>query len=243
MTRHIIWWSAGAASTIAAKLHLNQHPNAQLVYTDPGSEHPDNTRFRNDIENWLGATIQVLKSDNYQDTWDVWERTGWIVGSAGARCTVELKKRLRQQFQHHTDIQVFGYTADEQTRVDRFRQANPEVNIATPLIDHGLDKSDCLALLQHAGIELPAMYRLGYRNANCIGCPHGSTGYWNMIRRDFPDVFQRMALLERKLDNACCRPGGVPVFLDQLDPDRGDIRTDPETDCSLLCNAAINDIQ
>jgi hypothetical protein len=58
-----------------------------------------------------------------------------------------------------------------------------------------------------------------------------------MIRRDFPDVFDRMAGLERQLKVAVCRPGGQPVFLDQLEPDRGDIRTEPDIECSLLCAA------
>jgi len=212
-----------------------------LVYTDPGSEHPDNTRFRSDVEEWLGVKITVLKSTEYEDTWDVWQRTRWLVGAGGARCTVELKKRLRQEFEDIEDIQVFGYTVEEQHRVDRFRDANPDVVLSTPLIEAGLTKADCLGMLVRAGIELPAMYKLGYQNANCIGCPHGGMGYWNMIRRDFPDVFDRMSKLERKLDNAICRPGGNPVWLDQLDPDRGDIRTEPTIECSLLCAAAEND--
>ena len=235
--RHTIWWSAGAASTVAAMLHLRQHPDAQLVYTDPGSEHPDNHRFRADVEAWLGVKITVLKSEHYEDTWDVWERTGWLVGPKGTRCTVELKKRLRQQYEDPTDVQVFGYTAEEQHRVDRFRKVNPDVNLVTPLIDADIGKADCLGILERAGIALPAMYLLGYSNANCVGCPHGGAGYWNMIRRDFPDTFDRMAKLERKLNAAVCRPGGVPVFLDELDPDRGDIRTEPSIECSLLCAA------
>ena len=39
--------------------------------------------------------------------------------------------------------------------------ANPEVNIIVPLIDKGLTKSDCLAMIQDAGIDLPEMYKLG----------------------------------------------------------------------------------
>lgn len=239
MSRHVIWWSAGAASTIAAKLHLRDHPDSVLVYCDTRSEHPDNERFRRDVEAWLGVEIQVLASTEYHDTWDVWERTGWLVGSKGTRCTVELKKRLRQQFEDPDDIQVFGYTAEETARAERFRKVNPDVRLVTPLIDAGLTKAECLGALQVAGIELPAMYQLGYQNANCIGCPHGGAGYWNMIRRDFPETFDRMAKLERKLNVACCRPGGVPVFLDQLDPNRGDIRTEPDAECGLLCYSEV----
>ena len=212
-------------------LHLREHPDAELVYTDPGSEHPDNQRFRADVETWLGKTITVLHSDKYVDTWDVWTKRRYLVGHKGTLCTVELKKRLRQQFEDLDDIQVFGYTAEEQSRVDRFRNANPDVNLVCPLIDHGLSKADCLGILVSAGIELPAMYLLGYQNANCIGCPHGGMGYWNMIRRDFPDVFDRMAVLERDIGHSVIRE----TWLDELDPERGDIRTEPNIECSLLC--------
>jgi hypothetical protein len=42
--RTIVWFSAGAASAVAAKLTLAEGP-AVLAYTNPGSEHPDNERF------------------------------------------------------------------------------------------------------------------------------------------------------------------------------------------------------
>ena len=70
--RHVIWWSAGAASTIAARIHLRDHPGAHLVYTDTRAEHPDNLRFRSDVERWLGVTVEVLASDEYLDPWNVW---------------------------------------------------------------------------------------------------------------------------------------------------------------------------
>jgi len=233
--RHTIWWSAGAASTIAAQIHLQDHPEATLIYTDPGGEHPDNVRFRHDVEQWLGVEIVVMRSAKYADPWDVFDRTRFLVGPGGARCTVELKKRLRQQYEDPTDIQVFGYTAEEQARADRFRKANPDVRLVTPLIEQGITKAQCLGKLLEAGIDLPAMYLLGFQNANCIGCPQGGMGYWNMIRKHFPDVFDRMAKQERELDNAVCRPGGVPVWLDELDPNRGDMRTEPDIECGPLC--------
>ncbi len=38
------------------------------------------------------------------------------------------------------------------------------------------------------------MYDLGYPNNNCIGCVKGGMGYWNKIRKDFPEVFQKRAV-------------------------------------------------
>ena len=97
---------------------------------------------------------------------------------------------------------------------------------------------DCLAMIDRAGIELPAMYRLGYRNNNCVGCPKGGLGYWNKIRRDFPDVFDRMARLEREIGHTCSRDDDGAVWLDELDPERGSHADEPSFECSLLCAIA-----
>jgi 3'-phosphoadenosine 5'-phosphosulfate sulfotransferase (PAPS reductase)/FAD synthetase len=236
--RTVVWFSAGAASAVASMLTLRTTADAILVYTDPGSEHPDNDRFIADVENWLRVNVVRLKSAKYADTWQVWTERRYLNGPSGALCTTELKKKLRQQFQQADDVQVFGYTVEEQHRADRFREQNPEVDLRTPLIDAGLTKSDCLAIVDRAGIELPAMYQLGYRNNNCVGCPKGGIGYWNKIRRDFPDVFDRMARLERELGHTCTRDDNGAVFLDELDPDRGNHADEPSFECSLLCHVA-----
>jgi len=241
--RVVIWFSCGVTSAIAAKMALNEWAavhECHVVYCDPGAEHPDNQRFLHDIEQWLAHPIEVLRSTEYRDTWDVFERTRWLNGVKGARCTTELKKKLRHAYQRPDDIQVFGFDADERARADRFRANNPDVDLRTPLIARGLTKADCLALVERAGIELPAMYRLGFSNANCIGCVKGGAGYWNKIRRHFPEAFARMAQLERQLNAALLKRvvhgQRQRLFLDELSPDAG--RPDevmPE--CSLLCAA------
>jgi hypothetical protein len=87
------------------------------------------------------------------------------------------------------------------------------------------------------------MYKMGYRNNNCIGCVKGQSGYWNKIRRDFPGVFARMAATERELDAAICKREGVTdgkrwrerVFLDELPPDAGRYNAEPDIECGVLC--------
>jgi 3'-phosphoadenosine 5'-phosphosulfate sulfotransferase (PAPS reductase)/FAD synthetase len=245
VTRTVIWFSAGAASAVAAKLTL-AHPTTDetvIAYCDPGSEHPDNQRFIADCAKWFGQPIIQLKSDKYADTWQVWQERRYLIGPAGALCTVELKKKQRLKFERPTDVQVFGYTSEEQRRVTRFREQNPGVDLRTPLIEHGLTKADCLAMVDRAGIELPAMYRLGYQNANCVMCPHGGVGYANKIRRDFPEAFDRMARLERELGRTCNREAnGDPIWMDELDPDRGNHADEPSYECSLMCALAEEDI-
>jgi len=243
--RTLCWFSAGAASAVACKVAIGEvgHDNLVIAYTDPGSEHPDNERFISECEEWMGHEVTRLKNDKYRDTWDVWDKTRYLVGPAGARCTVELKKRLRFGFQLPDDRQVFGYTSEEVHRANRFREQNVEVDLWTPLIERGLTKDDCLAMVDRAGIELPVMYKLGYRNNNCIGCPKGGMGYWNKIRRDFPEVYDRMAGVERELNVSVLRRDGESVWLDELDPSAGNHADEPSFECSLLCVLAESDFE
>jgi len=243
--RVLAWFSCGDASAVAAKLACDKHgASCEVCYCDTFAyEHPDNRRFLSDIEKWLGRPITILHSDDYKDIYDVFNRTRWLVGVGGARCTTELKKNVRIAYQRPDDIHVFGFTADEQHRVDRFHAENPDLRAEFPLIEHGVTKTDCHAMIREAGIELPAMYRLGYQNNNCIGCVKGQSGYWNKIRRDFPEAFERMAKMERKLNAAICKKEGVTngkrwrkrVFLDELPPDAGRYDEEPDIECGVLC--------
>jgi len=237
MSRTIVWFSCGAASACAAKIMLLENPDSQLVYCDTGSEHADNTRFLKDIEKWLETKVTVIKSLKYKDTWQVFSERRYLSGPKGALCTTELKKIPRFVFQYPDDVQVFGYVAGEERRAERFKQQNFDVMMRVPLIETGMTKGDCLATIRQAGIELPAMYKLGYVNNNCIGCVKGGMGYWNKIRVDFPDVFDRMGRQERELNASILRSKGERIFLDELDPDRGNYGNEPEPSCSMLCEA------
>jgi len=239
VSRVLCWFSAGAASAVATKLAIAEHGDRVVVASiDPGSEHPDNERFRDECAEWFGQEVVLLKSEKYADTWAVWEARRYIVGPSGAPCTGELKKKLRYSFELPDDEQVFGYTSEEESRAERFREQNPGLTLLTPLIDRGLTKQDCLAMIARAGIEIPEMYKLGYRNNNCIGCVKGGMGYWNKIRDDFPEVFQRMALLERDIGAAINRDKGKKVFLDELQIGRGHYPSELAPDCGVLCQIA-----
>lgn len=242
-SRIVCWFSCGAASAVATKLAIVENKKMGLplviAYTQVKEEHPDNERFLGDCERWFGQDIIILRNEKYDASIDeVFRRVRFLVGPRGAACTRLLKKEVRLGFQRFGDRQVFGYTVEEKARVDRFLDANPEVDLWLPLIDRGLTKKDCLAIIDRAGIALPKMYELGYRNNNCIGCVKGGAGYWNKVRVDFPLVFAKRAAQERMLGTAICRVGGRRVFLDELPPEAGDYRMEPDIECGIFCEAA-----
>lgn len=240
--RILAWFSAGAASAVATKLTISEHGHDRVTvaYCDTGSEHPDNKRFIADCEQWFEHEVTVLKSDQYSSVDDVIAKRKYITSPIGAPCTLFLKKRVRQRFERFDDIQVFGYTADklDAARAVRFRETNAEVRLSTPLIDRGLTKSDTIAMIANAGVAVPAMYLLGYQNNNCIGCVKGGMGYWNKIRRDFPEVFELRAKQERSVGHAILSDRNGPVWLDELDPQRGNHKDEANFECSILCAAA-----
>lgn len=218
--RHIAWFSCGAASAVASKMIVDKYgkDDTAVVYCDTlSAEHPDNHRFLLDVQNWLGIGVTIIKSSKYDSVEDVFTKARYMSGVTGAKCTAEMKKIPRYQFQRPTDIHTFGFTSDEPNRIATFEANNWELNLEWPLLEAGITKAECYQILIRAGIELPAMYRLGYKNNNCLGCVKAtSPAYWNKIRTDFPDVFERRATLSREIGCRLTRLKGKRIFLDEL---------------------------
>lgn len=237
--RVISWFSCGAASAVATKLT----PGSLPVYCETGQEHEDSARFMTDCEHWFGRDVQRIKSDEYADTWDVWERTRWLAGIDGARCTTELKVKPRLAFQRPDDIHVFGYTADQNDvrRAKQLRSNYPELKINTPLIDAGITKAATLAMVQQAGIDVPIPYKLGFQNNNCKTCVKAtSPDYWALVRKSYPDDFDRMVKLSRELDVRLTRINDVRIFIDEIPADQP--TTNPIVpSCDFLCHIAEQD--
>lgn len=242
MNRALCWFSCGVASAVAASLAVKKYgDDCEVLYCDTlAYEHPDNKRFLSAVSVWIGKEIKILGSTEYKDIFDVFNKTGWLVGPAGARCTTELKKKVRRKYQRPDDIHVFGFTSDEQNRINKLGISEPDL-VCDWLLSHAkITKNDCYKIIANAGIKIPAMYRLGYKNNNCIGCVKGQAGYWNKIRIDFPEAFARMAAQERKMNvaiNKSYKGDGLrkKVFLDELPPDAGRGLPEPDIECGVLC--------
>lgn len=250
MERIVCQFSCGAASAVATKLVLAEHGDRVLIVNAfIEEEHADNRRFAGDCESWFDRPIVTLRDTKYDaSAIKVFEAVGYIKGPNGAACTSRIKRGLLRTFEKPGDVLVLGYTAEEQHRLDDWRENWPERPIIAPLIDRGLTKEDCKAMVLRAGIRLPRMYELGYDNANCIGCVKGGLGYWRAIREDFPEQFERVAQAEEKVaalhgDGAYIlrhRSGslaGKRFPLRELPPGKAH-RGEPLPACGLFCEMA-----
>lgn len=235
----VCWISAGVSSFVAGYLAKDVD---EYIYIDIENQHPDSMRFIKDCEAYLNKPIQVLKS-NYGSVQNVIKQFRFINGIHGAKCTEILKKRVRKEWEYaHRNcsiIYVWGFDSTEKKRAERLIESMPEFKHEFPLIDKMLSKQDAHAILDSLGIRRPKMYDLGYSNNNCIGCVKGGMGYWNKIRVDFPEIFDRMAKLEREVGHSCING----VYLDELEPTRGRMEDEIMPDCSIMCYLAQSEME
>ena len=242
MSRVVCHFSCGAASAVATKLILSKYAHEQIVIYNSFivEEHPDNRRFLADCEKWFGHPITVLADEKYgASVHEVWRRRRFMVSRFGAACSAALKHNIIDAVCLPNDTHVFGFTCEETGRAKRFL----ETGGLCPLIDAGLTHADCLSMIERAGLVLPEMYRLGFNNANCIGCCKGGEGYWNKIRDVFPEQFAAAVAIDESLGSTMFRnrQTGERYGLKDLKPGTG--RHNEELpSCSFFCEMAEQDI-
>ena len=236
-----VWFSCGAASAAALKLTVDKYgvENVRAVNNPIIEEHHDNLRFAKDVSEWVGIEIEHATNDKYDQpsVVEVFDKRKGMAFPHGAPCTVELKKGARQQWEkrNHVDWHVLGFTVDERNRHERFIKTERD-NVLPVLIDANMTKNDCADMIRMAGIKLPEIYSHGFPNANCIGCVKAtSPTYWNLVRQEFPDVFDERAEQSRKLGARLVRVKNERIFLDELDPRAKGRPLKTMPDCGLFC--------
>ncbi len=239
----VCWISAGVSSFIAGYLAEDVD---EFIYIDIADQHKDSKRFICDCEKLLGREITIISSKEYSSVDEAVRGYGMIRNpyTQFAPCTNILKKRVRKIWEEqHADYDityVWGFDCNEQKRAERLTEIEFEYNHEFPLIDKELTKQDVHGMAERLGIKRPAMYDMGYNNNNCVGCVKGGMGYWNQIRKDFPEVFESRARLERDIGAAILKDSatGEPIYLDELDPTRGRMQDEIMPDCSIMCYLA-----
>lgn len=233
----VSWFSAGVSSAVATKIAIDQID--RVIYTHIDDQHPDTMRFVKDCEAWFGKPVEILQSrikcvDHAMRLFP----NQRVHGKRWAPCTNVLKRRVRKEFEKTAGFDltyVWGMDWSEKDRADRIYLAMPKQDHVFPLIERHIGKQEAHEILFASGIKRPALYDLGYQNNNCLGCCKGGIWYWNCIRRDFKEVFDSRAKLERDIGGTMLYDKNGPIYLDELDPNRGSAQDFIDDDCGIMC--------
>ena len=224
---------------MATKLAIDEID--EVIYTHIDDQHPDTMRFVKDCEEWFGKPITVLQS-RYRTVAACWRASGLRRPTTpqGSPCTKWLKKRVRKEWEaEHEGVKlryVWGMDAKEEMRCERLRGAMPQQEHSFPLVEEKKAKQEAHEILRASGVKRPVPYDLGFHNNNCMGCLRGGRGYFNLIRKVWPEVFAERAALERERGGTILKDAeGNPVWLDELDPEAGRHEGPICDDCGIMC--------
>lgn len=229
----IAWWSGGVRSAVTCHkcIELFGVENVRVVFIDTRNEDDDTYRFKDECEKWYGCEIESISSQEYDNIEDVWYDNLTLGLAKGAKCSSELKIKVRQQFtkRNKFSYQAFGYDNGEVNRANDMKNSNPHLRPIFPLLMFWLSKYDCVKYVQAANslfvqITLPITYRLGLENNNCFrtGCVQGGIGYRQWMQINQPEKFDAMAKREHDITDLKGEPvtickdqsrGGGLVFL------------------------------
>jgi hypothetical protein len=240
----VVWFSCGIASAVAAKRTIEKYGtkyNIRLVYNPVIEEHEDNLRFLHDVEKWLNVKVEFATNYKYPNcsAREIWDKKKFMSSPYGAPCTKILKKEARFQWEYSNKYShmVLGFTVEEKRRHERFVMSERE-NVLPVLIEDGLTRQQCADIINKAGIKPSFMYRLGYPNANCIGCVKiTAPQYWNHVRRTHPSIFNDRIEQSQCLGCKLVELGKQRIMLSDLHPDekRGRPLKTISVDCGIFC--------
>lgn len=168
-----------------------------------------------------------------------------LAGAGGQR-----DARVRKAQEEFAQRRAAAWDAYEKV-AERMLETYPDMKQRYPLIEKGLTKAAVLAIVDGAGIALPPMYALGFHNNNCIPCVKAtSPSYWALVRKEFPEQFERMVKLSRELNVRLVILGREKVdgkvknirgFIDEIPLDQP--TTNPIAPaCDFLCHHASQDL-
>ena len=193
------------------------------------TEHPDTIHFvRNIMIPWAaerGFSVQELTPIRRGEPTTIWNEMMRpdskrdmipVFGEQGNPlrrvCTVDFKVKTIHRWlkangatkENPAYVQL-GISTDEIQRANN-KQTYPYEIKQFPLLDLGMNRTDCMQVIRDAGLPVPP-------KSSCFFCPFHSELTWSELRRDHPDLFDKAQQLEDHLQKRKEESGLRQVFL------------------------------
>lgn len=183
---HVVMFSGGAASYIAAKRVIAEHgrERTHLLFADTGIEDEDLYRFLKEAVAKLGANFVTARDG--RTPWELFRENGMMGNTRADLCSRILKRELldnvvRTVFTN--PVLYFGFDFTEAHRLEGVRRAKPWAQCEAPLLEPPLLwKEDMLAEMRADGIEPSRAYVQGFSHDNCGGfCVKAGQGHFKQL--------------------------------------------------------------
>jgi 3'-phosphoadenosine 5'-phosphosulfate sulfotransferase (PAPS reductase)/FAD synthetase len=196
-TRHVLGISGGKDSSALAIYMRDRVPDMEYFFCDTGAELPETYDFLNRLEGALGRPIARLNSTRDFDHWlEVYQ--GTLPSPQMRWCTKNLKiKPLEAWIGDDTAISYVAIRADE-NRLG-YISTKPNITAVFPFREDGIDRAGVQAILDEAGIGLPAYYEWRTRSG-CYFCFFQRKHEWVGLQDRHPDLFQKAIEYEEKVN-------------------------------------------
>jgi hypothetical protein len=209
--RHLVMFSGGACSYIAAKRVIQRHGKygVVLLFADTLIEDPTLYSFLDDAEKALG--VEVTRVSDGRTPFEVFSDVRFLGNSRVDPCSRILKRDLLNKWREdNCDPEVtvthFGLDFNEPHRLKRVRKLHAPWKVEAYLTQRPVvTKEDMLDEIREDGLEPCDLYRHGFSHANCGGgCIKSGIAQFTLLLKTHPDRYaiweESERMMREKLD-------------------------------------------
>jgi len=204
---YIFSWGGGVNSTaILAMIKLGMLPeltkdNTHIVFADTGAEMPYTYEHTSNClqpmarDGWKVKVLSRSLTPEYYTPqtkqYDLCEyvfHNKWMPSRMFRVCTDKWKIQPLKKYKKSLGdnvVTILGIATEERQRA---KELGSEHTIY-PLIDHNIDRDDCITLIDNAGLPMA-------RKSGCWFCPFTRQEGWIDLYRNFPDLFKKVEEIE-----------------------------------------------
>lgn len=160
----------------------------EAVFVDHGGDWPETYEY---FEYFIatGRKVTVLKPDveGFAKIYDYYMHKKKVPSLMKRDCTDKFKLRPFYKYVDKPCFVMLGIDAGESHRARL--NVKKGVENRYPLIEHGIDRDGCKALIRDAGLRVPP-------KSGCFFCMFQKKSQWRNMRRNRPDLFCAAQKLE-----------------------------------------------